>query len=132
MKKQSSNALMPDCSPPTLSLTPAGRRNRKSLRSLFDVDYTEELMRCSNVAVLNLYAAVRKFIAVPPVIFGHPLVLPAASGDYDDLFADELHPTAVTNAILANKIIQVVYQKWDDHIPHYGEAQLAKLAHISQ
>jgi hypothetical protein len=66
----------------------------------------------------------------PPVIFGHALVPPPAYGEYDHLFADEIHPTAVGNALIANYFIVSMNAKWLDDIPLYSRSELADLAHI--
>ena len=83
------------------------------------------------VTVADVYQIVQDFIASPPVIQGTPLVPPPQHGDYADLFADEVHPTAVTNALLANEFIQAINAKWHDVIPFYTEQELADLAHIA-
>lgn len=85
-----------------------------------------------SVVVLDLYKLMRKFIAEPPSYFGHPLIPPPAHGDYDCIFADKIHPTAVSNAVIANEIISLMNSKWKDSIPFYTEPQLARLAHISR
>jgi lysophospholipase L1-like esterase len=84
----------------------------------------------SSVVVLDLYKIMREFIADPPVFFGNQLIPPPGYGDYDTLFADKIHPTAVSNAIIANRIIELMNSKWRDSIPFYTDRQLARLAHI--
>jgi phospholipase/lecithinase/hemolysin len=69
-------------------------------------------------------------VADPPVIFGQQLVPPPAHGDYDHIFADTVHPTAVSNALFANEIITRINEDWNDTIPFYTEEELADLAHI--
>jgi len=80
--------------------------------------------------VLDLYTLLEITVANPPVLFGHQLVPPPAHGDYDDLFADEIHPTAVSNALIANAVIKLINAKWNDDIPLYTKEELADLAHI--
>ena len=80
--------------------------------------------------MLDLYKIMRQFVADPPALFGYQLIPPPSYGDYDDLFADQIHPTAVSNAIIANKIIYLMNTKWNDSIRFYTNRQLAKLAHI--
>jgi phospholipase/lecithinase/hemolysin len=92
--------------------------------------YIRSLGSDSSVVVFDLYKRMRQIITDPPVYFGYQLVPPPSYGDYDDLFADQLHPTAVSNAIMANKIISLMNDKWNDSIPHYTKRQLANLAHI--
>lgn len=83
-----------------------------------------------NVVVLDLYTMLRETVENPPVIFGTPLVPPPAFGDYDHIFADSIHPTAVGNAIIANAIIDAINSKWGLSIPLYTELELAELAHL--
>ncbi len=81
-------------------------------------------------AVVDIYSFMAGLVTNPPVILGHPLNPPPANGWYDDLFADEIHPTAVTNAVIANEIIAVINAKWNVAIPFYSEHELADRAHI--
>jgi phospholipase/lecithinase/hemolysin len=94
--------------------------------------YIRSLGQNAPVLVFDLYAVARRLIAKPPELFGQPLVPPPDYGEYDCLVADKLHPTAVSNAILANSIIAGMNRKWDDRIPRYTNAKLANLAHISR
>ena len=82
------------------------------------------------VAVFDSYRALQIVVANPPVLFGQQLVGPPAVGDFDHLFADTIHPTAVTNGIAANGLIQLVNSKWGNAIPFYTPGELADLAHI--
>lgn len=82
------------------------------------------------VAVVDIYTELQNLIENPPVLFGHPIVGPPSYGDYDHLFADTIHPTAVGNGLLANAIIDRINAKWGDAIPHYTDVELADLAHI--
>jgi phospholipase/lecithinase/hemolysin len=92
--------------------------------------YIRSLSSNPSVVVLDLYKIMRQLIADPPIYFGYQLIPPPSYGDYDSLFADRIHPTAVSNAIIANKIIYLMNTKWKDSIPSYTERQLAKLARI--
>lgn len=83
-----------------------------------------------SVVVLDLYQELQVMVANPPVLFGHQIVPPPTHGDYDNLFADTIHPTAVGNAMLANGIIDEINSKWNDTIPFYTDEELADLAHI--
>lgn len=87
-------------------------------------------MRYGFLVALDTYSLIQEMASYPPVIFGHQLVPPPAYGDYDDLFADEIHPTAVSNGLIANEIITLINTEWNDAIPYYSEAELADLAHI--
>ena len=80
--------------------------------------------------VVDLYDILQESVANPPVIYGHALVGPPAFGDFDNLFADPIHPTAVGNAIIANVMIGQINAKWGNQIPFYTEAELANLARI--
>ena len=86
----------------------------------------------SSVVVLDLYTLIQNFVSSPPVIYGQQLLLPPVHSEYDSIFADEIHPTAVSNALIANTIINQMNTKWHVAIASYTEAQLAKLAHIQQ
>ena len=92
--------------------------------------YIRNLSSYSSVVVLDLYKIMRQFIADPPAYFGYQLIPPPGYGNYDSLFADQIHPTAVSNAFIANKIIYLMNTKWQDSIRFYTNRQLAKLAHI--
>jgi lysophospholipase L1-like esterase len=78
----------------------------------------------------DTYSMIQEIVFDPPIIFGQQLVPPPAYGDYDHLFADEIHPTAVSNALIANNIILQINDEWNDIIPLYTEEELADLAHI--
>jgi phospholipase/lecithinase/hemolysin len=82
------------------------------------------------VVVLDLYKLIQIGVSNPPVIIGHQLVPPPDYGDYDRIFADEIHPTAVSNALIANFIIMLINKKWDDTVSLYTQEELADLAHI--
>lgn len=94
-------------------------------------EFINGLAGLPNVIVIDLYAAISEVVANPPVIFGTPLVPPPAFGNYDHIFADSIHPTAVSNAIVANGIIATINKKWGMAIPLYSEQELAALARIS-
>ncbi|MFG0328373.1 MAG: GDSL-type esterase/lipase family protein [Phycisphaerales bacterium] len=87
------------------------------------------LDRYRNVVVLDLFA-LRDLALDPPVLRGQQLDPPPDYGDFDDIFADEIHPTAVTNALIANGMILGINRKWRDDIPPYTEDELADLARI--
>lgn len=82
------------------------------------------------VVVPDVYSHLQQVVADPPLLYGHQLVGPPAQGEFDYLFADAIHPTAVGNAILANTIIANLNFKWYADIPYYSEAELADLARI--
>lgn len=82
------------------------------------------------VVVLDLFSLIQEVAAEPPVLFGHQLEPPPAYGYYYDIYADRLHPTAVTNALIANIIIDGINKKWGDNILLYTQEELADLAQI--
>lgn len=82
------------------------------------------------VVVLDTDALIAQFVAAPPVLRGQPLDPPPAFCEFDDLFADDIHPTAVSNAILANETSLGINAKWGGTIPLYTEDELADLAQI--
>jgi phospholipase/lecithinase/hemolysin len=93
-------------------------------------EFINGLSSLPNVVVVDVYTMLGETVVNPPVIFGSPLVPPPAFGNYDHIFADSIHPTAVANAIIANEIIEAVNTKWGLNIPLYTEQELADLARI--
>ena len=93
-------------------------------------EFIDGLSSLPNVVVVDVYKMLRETIENPPVILGTPLVPPPAFGNYDHIFADTIHPTAVSNAIIANDIIEAINNKWGLGIPLYTEEELADLARI--
>lgn len=94
-------------------------------------DRLRVLNTLANVLVFDLYAELNEIIASPPVIIDTQLVGPPAfGGEYHYLFADEIHPTAVSNALIANGIIEAMNDKWGTAYPLYSEFELADLARI--
>ena len=86
--------------------------------------------RYNFIVVADLYLAIQVLAQNPPVIKGESLLPPPAQGEYNAIFADDIHPTAVSNAILANYMITLINRKWNDNIPLYSEDELAALARI--
>jgi lysophospholipase L1-like esterase len=85
-----------------------------------------------HVVVLDLYALLQDFVANPPVIYGQALLRPPVTGKYNSIFADKIHPTAVSNALIANAMIEAINKKWGLSIPLYTKRELAWLAHIKR
>jgi GDSL-like Lipase/Acylhydrolase len=94
--------------------------------------FIERLGRFRRTVVFDLYRLLQAYVRNPPTIYGHQLVPPPAYGHFDHLFADWLHPSAVSNALIANSIIKVINSRWRDDIPRYTRRQLARLAHIQR
>jgi lysophospholipase L1-like esterase len=83
-----------------------------------------------SVAVVDVYWSLRRAALHPPVLFGRSLVGPPMSTGYDHIFADELHFTAVTNALTACEIIYEMNSVFSDTIPAYTNRELAELARL--
>ncbi len=98
------------------------------------IDRVNQLIRNAEhhsfIAVVDVYEALNDAIEELPVLHGQTLIGPPAKGDYDHLFADEIHPTAVMNAMLANEIIAKITDQFGNSIPFYSEDELAEKAHI--
>ena len=86
--------------------------------------------RDPRVFVFDFYAEGRAMVLDPQVLFGRTINPPPQYGDYDDMFGDSIHPTAVSNASLANAMIAGINAKWNDTIAPYSDEELADLAHI--
>ena len=120
---------------PDVTLTPS-HWNRLSEQGAANVRaHIEQINRwirtldeLSSHVVLDLYTLAQRYIESPPMIGGQTLVPPPSYGNYIDLFADGIHPTAVSNALIANVIISKINEKWNDSIPTYTESELEALA----
>lgn len=120
---------------PDTTLTPRGLL---ALTAQQRTNIQAHLKRCNDrirafrgrprVAVLDFVPLQRFVINNPPVIQGNALIPPPAVGDYDHIHADDVHPTAVGNALIANAMIQLLNQKFGESIPLYSEQELADLA----
>lgn len=80
------------------------------------------------VLVFDLYTVMQQLAADPPVVGGQRLVGPPAYGHYNDLFADKIHPTAVSNALIANEMIERINDFFEDNVSLYTMKELATLA----
>ncbi len=83
------------------------------------------------IAVLDISSILTAAIFNPPVIAGVPLVPPPYFGFSYAIFADPLHPTAVSNGITANMLIIQANMTFGDSIPLYSEDELADMAGLS-
>jgi hypothetical protein len=88
------------------------------------------LQSLPGVAIVDTYWLLRRLGLHPQSLYGHSLVGPPLFTGYDHIFADELHFTAVTNAIVANRIITKMNTAYGDSIPSYSKNELAALAHV--
>lgn len=84
------------------------------------------------IAVLDISSILTAAIFDPPVIAGVELVPPPAFGFSYAVFADLLHPTAVSNGITANMLIIQANRTFDDSIPLYSEDELADMAWLTE
>lgn len=82
------------------------------------------------VVVLDTETLIRSLTESPPTLQGSSLLPPPAMGRHNCLFADDIHPTAVGNALVANAIIDALALKFATSLPKYTEAELAALARI--
>jgi hypothetical protein len=89
-----------------------------------------ELSIPDRLLVFDLYNIQQYFTVNPPVIAGFQIVGPPQFGLYWALFADSIHLTEVTNAILADVIIISMNDQWSSAIPEYTESELAQMARI--
>lgn len=122
---------------PDITLTPLHYGNLSQLetsRVQAHLQRVNRLIRNADqydfIAVIDIYKIIRTIAINPPVIKGQQLQGTPAYGEFDAIFADEIHPTAVTNALLANVIITKINARWGDNIPLYTEDELADLARI--
>jgi len=83
------------------------------------------------IALADIYTGTQDFVTDPPVIYGQALIGPPAFGQYDYLYADDIHPTAVSNLVIANGIIETVNLQFNDDIPLYTEDELAAAAKLN-
>ena len=111
-----------------MRLTQEGVNFRAHLARLNNVIRSLEVL--PQVVVLDTEALIRQLVLSPPVIRGRTLVGPPSKGGYDNLFADKIHPTAVTNAILANVVLTRMNARWNTRFVTYSETELAALARI--
>ena len=92
--------------------------------------YIRRREKFPEVTVLDLWKEARNLAAEPPLVMGQPLLPPPAMGTYSALYADPIHPSAVSNALIANRIISQINDKWAVTIQSYLDAELAPLAHF--
>ena len=82
-----------------------------------------------NITILDIIQ-MRALSLMPPTVGGQQLIGPPVTGRHDALFADIVHPTAVSNALLANDIINALNARRGISIATYSDSELAALARI--
>ncbi len=90
--------------------------------------FISSLVEERRVLVFDLYAIMQQLVADPPAVGGQRLVGSPEYGHYNDLFADKIHPTSVSNALIANEMITRINDFFEDNIPLYTQKELAALA----
>lgn len=85
------------------------------------------LARSRRIAVLDVASVLTAVTIAPPTILGVSLFPTPAFGFATAIFADPIHPTAVSNAILANELIERLNEGFNDDIPVYSESELSQL-----
>lgn len=121
---------------PDITLTPSrwhfNAQQRANIRAHLAIvnQRIRAYARHPRIAVLDVYRFHLQVVQDPPDIFGTELVGPPAYGEYEYLHADDVHPTAVSNAIIANALAKALNEKFGTQIPYYSEQELADLAHL--
>jgi len=82
------------------------------------------------VAVLDFYELHHLVVQNPPTLNGTTIQGPPLHGQYAFMHADDVHPTAVMNAYIANALAGVLNKKFGSNIGTYSDAELAFLAHL--
>lgn len=120
---------------PDISLTPRywqqlNQQQQANLRAHTQRANTfiRSLGHLNNVVVLDIWSILAQYVNDPPQIGNITLVGPPAHGESIDIFADEIHPTAVSNALIANEIINQMNLKWSAGFELYSESELIDFA----
>ena len=92
----------------------------------------EDYSRFDNVLLFDFRAFVSAVVAEPPFILGVPLLPPPTRSEPLALFADEVHPTAVSNGLIANAIMIGLNSRFDAGLVPFSEEELAAFAGILQ
>lgn len=90
--------------------------------------FIRSLDHISNVVVLDLWSILAQYVNNPPQIGNITLIGPPTHGASDDIFADDIHPTAVSNALIANELITQMNLKWNAGFDLYSEGELIDFA----
>jgi len=123
---------------PDVTLTPSVMNNSFSPEELDNIQAhiqraNADIRRAMNhpdILIFDLYTFIQEFVTDPPEIMGQQLIPPPLNGQYDHLFADSIHPTAVANALIANAIIDDMSEKWQTDIAFFSMSELAEMAHV--
>ncbi|MEW4488183.1 GDSL-type esterase/lipase family protein [Thalassoglobus sp. JC818] len=81
----------------------------------------------ADIAIHDLASVLLAVSLYPPTVGGIQLDPTPDFGEANDIFADPFHPTAVSNALLANDMIEGLNKNFGDDIPYYTESELADL-----
>ena len=85
------------------------------------------LERQPRIAVLDIFTILVEVSIAPPTIGHIALTPPPYFGFGSAIFADPIHPTAVSNGLLANELISKLNARFGDSIPTYSDSELLKL-----
>jgi hypothetical protein len=77
-----------------------------------------------------MYQVFGQLCTQPTIIRGVELKRPPQWDGWDYICADPYHPTAVSNALIANQMISDINFTTGANIPLYTEGELAALARI--
>ena len=84
--------------------------------------------RSDSVIVLDMFELVQSWSEEVPIILGLELGAPPNYGETTDLFADEIHPTAVSNGLIANELIALINAEWGANLIGYTDEELLEFA----
>jgi phospholipase/lecithinase/hemolysin len=84
----------------------------------------------ANITILDIDTRMRAISLNPPTVGVQQLLAPPVTRRHDALFADIVHPTAVSNGLLANEIIKALNAQRGTSIPKWTDCELATLATI--
>lgn len=90
--------------------------------------FIRSLDHFDNVLVLDVWSILADFVNDPPQIGHITLEGPPQHGHTTDMFADEIHPTAVSNALIANELIRTMNLEWNAGFELYSENELLDFA----
>lgn len=86
-----------------------------------------QLSRQRHIAVLDISRVLAEVSNSPPTIENVTLVPPPLFGFGSAIFADVIHPTAVSNGLLANELIMTLNQNFGGQISLFSGSELRQL-----